>query len=186
MGEMRSAWEDGELPGNVRVGERSVIKGQSAFRRMRSNRDDALVIGADCACDGVQFSIGADGRIIIGDHCYLSSVVLMAELEIRIGSFVMIGWNTAIADSDFHPLGPALRIADAVACSPLGEGAARPKIEKRGVVIGDDVWIGANCTILKGVHIGSGAFIEPGSVVTRDVAARVRVLGNPAQVIGEV
>jgi acetyltransferase-like isoleucine patch superfamily enzyme len=53
-------------------------------------------------------------------------------------------------------------------------------------VIDDDVWIGPNATILKGVHIGRGAFIEAGSLVTRDVPARARVLGNPAQVIGEV
>jgi acetyltransferase-like isoleucine patch superfamily enzyme len=48
------------------------------------------------------------------------------------------------------------------------------------------VWIGPNATILKGVCIGAGAFIEPGSMVTRDVPARARVMGNPAQIIGEV
>jgi acetyltransferase-like isoleucine patch superfamily enzyme len=54
------------------------------------------------------------------------------------------------------------------------------------VIIEDDVWIGPNVTILKGVRIGAGAFIEPGSLVTRDVPPRARVLGNPAQVVGEV
>jgi acetyltransferase-like isoleucine patch superfamily enzyme len=50
----------------------------------------------------------------------------------------------------------------------------------------DDVWIGPNATILKGVHIGAGAFIEAGALVVRDVPRRARVMGNPAQVIGAV
>ena len=54
------------------------------------------------------------------------------------------------------------------------------------MIIDDDVWIGPNAAVLKGVHIGAGAFIEAGSLVTRDVPPRARVLGNPAQVIGEM
>ena len=57
---------------------------------------------------------------------------------------------------------------------------------RRPVIIEDDVWIGPNAAILKGVRVGAGAFIEAGSLVTRDVPPRARILGNPAQVIGEV
>ena len=92
--------------------------------------------------------------------------------------------NTTIADTDFHPLSPAARIRDAVACSPLGNKRRRPAIAKEPVVIEDDVWIGPSVTILKGVRIGAGSFIEPGALVTRSVPPRSRVLGNPAQVIG--
>jgi acetyltransferase-like isoleucine patch superfamily enzyme len=52
-------------------------------------------------------------------------------------------------------------------------------------VIEDDVWIGPNATILKGVRLGAGAWIEPGSLVARDVPPGSRVLGNPAQIVGE-
>ncbi len=121
----------------------------------------------------------------IGNYCYFTNAILMCEQEIRIGSYVMMGWNTAIADSDFHPLEPALRLADALAFSPLGEGRPRPAVVCRPVVIEDGVWIGPNATILKGVHIGAGAFIEPGSLLTSDVPARARVLGNPARIIGQ-
>lgn len=117
----------------------------------------------------------------MGDYCCFTDAVLLAEGEVQIGSFVMIGWNATVADSDFHPVAPALRIADAVACSPLGGGRPRPPVAVAPVVIGDDVWIGPNAVILKGVHIGAGAFIEPGSVVTSDVAPGVRVRGNPAR-----
>jgi acetyltransferase-like isoleucine patch superfamily enzyme len=98
----------------------------------------------------------------------------------------VIGWNAAIADTDFHPLAPAQRVADAVACSPLGKGRRRPEVARRPVVIEDDVWIGPNATILKGVRIGAGAWIEAGSLVTREVTPRSRVLGNPAQIIAQV
>jgi maltose O-acetyltransferase len=54
------------------------------------------------------------------------------------------------------------------------------------VVIEDEVWIGYNATILKGVHIGKGAMIAPGAVVVRDVPAGTLVAGNPAVAIREL
>jgi acetyltransferase-like isoleucine patch superfamily enzyme len=107
-------------------------------------------------------------------------------LELSFGNYVVIGWNTTIADTDFHPIAPAQRIADAIACSPLGKNLVRPEIIRKKVNIEDDVWIGPNATILKGVNIGAGAFIEPGTLVVRDVPPRARVAGNPAQIIGKV
>ena len=176
----------GVPPANVRLGPNTLVTGDLSFKRFRNNEPDALVIGANCTMDGVHFALGEKGRVQIGDYCYFTNAVLLCELEMRIGDYVVIGWNATIADTDFHPLKPAERIADAIACSPLGQGRARPEIPKRPVTIEDDVWIGPNATILKGVRIGTGAFIEAGSLVTRDVPARARIMGNPAQVIGEV
>lgn len=178
-----SGWGRGELPANVRLGEESKIVGRDAFRRFLSQRDDALVIGKCSLADGVNFAVGAQGRIAIGDFCYLSACTLLAEDEVRIGDHVMIGWGTTISDSDFHPLDPAERIRDAIALSPIPEGTLRPRIEARPVAIGDDVYIGPACTILKGITIGRGAFVEPGSVVTRDVPAQAHVRGNPAIIV---
>jgi acetyltransferase-like isoleucine patch superfamily enzyme len=179
-------WTDGVLPANVRAGADTVITGEFTFKRLHSRRDPALVIGARCTMDGVHFAIGPEGRIEIGDYCYFTSAVLLCELELVIGRYVLIGWNATIADADFHPLAPAERVADAVACSPLGKGLRRPETARRPVVIEDGAWIGPAATILKGVRIGAGAVVEPGALVTRDVPPRARVLGNPAQVIGEV
>jgi len=168
------------------VGTNSLITGDLAFKRFHATQDEALVIGAHCTMDGVHFDLGHGGRMRIGDYCYFTNAVLLCELEIVIGNYVLIGWNTTITDTDFHPIAPAERIADAIACSPLGKGHARPSVARKPVVIEGDVWIGPNVAIMKGVRIGAGAVIEPGSVVTRDVPARARVLGNPAQVIGQV
>src|SRR5258708_23018902 len=179
-------WIDGPLPDNVQLGINTIISNPDAFKRFRSRIPRALTIGSNSTMDGVQFALGEQAHVEIGDFCYFCNVVLLSELLLQIGSYVMIGWNTTVADTDFHPLAPALRLTDAVACSPLGKGAPRPEIVRRPVIIENDVWIGANATILKGVRLGAGAFVEPGALVPRDVAARKRVAGNPAQVIGEV
>lgn len=177
-------WVGGTPPGNVRLGAGTLVSGELAFKRFHSQHPEALSIGAQCTMDGVQFALGNHGRMTIGDFCYFTNAVLLCELRVEIGRFVVIGWNATIADSDFHPLAPAERIADAIACSPLGAGRPRPPIEARPVVIEDDVWIGPNATILKGVRIGAGAWVEPGAMVLRDIPANARVLGNPALVVG--
>jgi acetyltransferase-like isoleucine patch superfamily enzyme len=179
-------WTEGALPPNVRVGCGTVITTGHVFKRFRSIREPALVIGTNCTMDGVHFAIGKNGLVTIGDYCYFTNATLLCEMELHIGNYVVIGWNASIADTDFHPIEPAERIADAIACSPLGKGRPRPEVARRSVIIEDDVWIGPNATILKGVRIGSGSLIEAGSLVTRDVPPRSRVLGNPAQIVGQV
>jgi len=178
-------WLHGTVPRNVVLGPDTVITGDLAFKRFHTRVPDALRIGAHGTMDGVHFDLGENGRVAIGDYCYFTNVVLLCELEVRIGNYVVIGWNTTLADSDFHPIAPALRVADAFACSPLGKGRPRPPVACKAIIIDDDVWIGPNATILKGVRIGAGAWIEPGSMITRDVPPGARVMGNPAQVIGE-
>jgi acetyltransferase-like isoleucine patch superfamily enzyme len=167
------------------VGRNTIITAEFAFKRFHSFRDPALLIGNHCTMDGVHFAVGEQGRVEIGDYCYFTNAVLLCEESLRIGNYVVIGWNATIIDTDFHPISPAERIADALACSPLGRLRSRPPISKMPVVIEDDVWIGPNATILKGVCVRTGAFIEAGAVVTRDVPARCRVVGNPAQIIEE-
>ena len=177
-------WADGQLPPNALIGEGTLLRGDHSFHRFRSKLESALVIGRHCTMEGVHFALGEAARVRIGDYCCFSNSLLLCELELRIGNFVMMGWNSTIADSDFHPISPALRVADAIACSPLAGGRRRPPIATQAVIIEDDVWIGPNATILKGVRVGAGAFIEPGALVTRDIPPGARVLGNPAQIIG--
>ena len=145
-----------------------------------------MVIGDNSTFNGVSFAIGKDGMVAVGNYCLFSGAVLLCECEIKIGNFVSLGWNATIADSDFHPIESAQRMEDAIACSNIGNGRPRPPVLTRPVVIEDDVWIGPNATILKGVRIGAGSFIEPGSLVTRDIPPGSRVIGNPARIVGGV
>lgn len=178
-------WTNGMLPDHVQIGANSVITGDNAFKRFCSNQNNALAIGKHCTLDGMQFSIGQKGTVQIGNYCDFTSVILLCELRLEIGNYVSIGWNCTIADSDFHPVEPDIRIRDSIALSPLGDTTKRPEVECKPVVIGDDVFIGPNAAILKGVTVGPGSFIEPGSIVTKDIPQGSKVAGNPARVVGK-
>ena len=174
-------------PANVKIGDNTIIQSEKrCWLRFYSQLNPALTIGNDCTIYGVHFALGKEAKMKIGNYCYIHHSIFLCEEELYLGNFVVIAPGVTIADSDFHPIAPAARIADAVALSPLGNKQARPQIIKKPVIIEDDVWIGPNATILKGVRIGTGAFIEAGSLVTRDIPPRARVLGNPARVVGKV
>jgi acetyltransferase-like isoleucine patch superfamily enzyme len=89
-------------------------------------------------------------------------------------------------DSDFHPLNPVERVRDAISLSSLAGETGRPTWSTRPVVIEDDVWIGPNALILKGIRIGAGAMVEAGAVVTSNVDPGTRVMGNPARLSSDV
>ena len=110
-------------------------------------------------------------RIEIGDDCGLTGTAIVASERVAIGDRVLIGSNTTIVDSDFHALTPAERRLG-------GDHAAA-----REVVIEDDVFVGMQCIVLKGVRIGCGSVVGAGSIVTRDVPPGVIAAGNPARVV---
>jgi acetyltransferase-like isoleucine patch superfamily enzyme len=181
-------WTDGDLPANARVGEGTLITGPDAFKRFHTTRDPGLVIGSHCTMDLTHFSFQPAGQVVIGDFCVLASTVLMCEDSITIGNHVAIGWNSYVLDADFHPMEPVQRLADVFSISGPGvaAGLPRPIVPTAPVVIEDDVWIGPGCMVLKGVRVGAGSFVEPGSVLTAEVPPRSRVSGNPAKIIGTV
>jgi acetyltransferase-like isoleucine patch superfamily enzyme len=181
-------WTDGTLPRSVRLGAGTVITGPDAFKRYRTTKEPGLDIGENCTMDLTHFSFQPDAQVTIGDHCVFASTVLLCEERITIGNRVAIGWNSYVLDADFHPMEPVQRLADVFSISGAGvsAGMPRPTVPTAPVVIEDDVWIGPGCMVFKGVRIGAGSFIEPGSVLTQDVPPRSRVMGNPAKIIGTV
>ena len=116
----------------------------------------------------------AGAQLIIGDEFGMTGGSIVCDERITIGNRVWVGANAVITDTDFHPLDPQLR-------------RARPLDAKTAPVeIANDVFIGMNALILKGVHIAERAVVGAGSVVSRDVPEGAIVGGNPARVIGEV
>jgi len=59
-------------------------------------------------------------------------------------------------------------------------------VAKKEVILEDNVWVGANAIILKGVRIGKNSVIGAGSVVTKDVPSNVVVAGNPAKIVRDM
>ena len=105
-------------------------------------------------------------KLIIGKFCQIASGV----------EFIMNGANhqmNAVTTFPFYTLEGWNIEAPAIEDLPL----------KGDTIIGNDVWIGQNATILPGVHIGDGAIIGANSVVGSDVEAYTIVAGNPARLI---
>ncbi|MBA2745288.1 MAG: acyltransferase [Flavisolibacter sp.] len=174
-------WFVGTIPSNIEVGENTVVESSFSFQYFFSSLPVALKVGNNVTLWRTAISTEEKGMIEIGDFSYLTNASLVCAEKITIGKRVFIAGGVTIADSDFHPLDPALRLADTIALSPIGNPKDRPVMRSVPVVIGDDVWIGFNATILKGVRIGAGAIIQPGALVTDDVDAGVTVSGNPAK-----
>jgi acetyltransferase-like isoleucine patch superfamily enzyme len=110
----------------------------------------------------------------IGNNFAMTGGSICAAEKITIGDNVVVGANCTIVDTDFHPVSAELR-------------RSQPQVaDTAPVCIGDDIFIGMNSLILKGVTVGSGSVIGAGSVVTHDVPSHVVVGGNPARILKEL
>jgi acetyltransferase-like isoleucine patch superfamily enzyme len=179
-------WDYSSLPANVRVGPGCWLERRDSFVRFRSQRDPGLVLGERVRVyTWTTFNVEPTGYIEVGDDSVLVGPVFMCAERIVLGRNVTISYHVTIADSDFHPSDPDLRIRDAIASSPRGDRRQKPALVSRPVTIGDDVCIGVGAIVLKGVHIGAGARIHAGAVVTRDVPPGAVFAGNPARPLEE-
>ena len=174
-------WYPGTIPINIKVGENSVIDSSFCFKHFFSTLPVGLQVGDNVTLWRTALSTEENGMISIGNYSYITNASLVSSEKIWIGKRVFMAGGVTIADSDFHPLNPAARLQDTIALSTIGNNKRRPQIKSKPVIIEDDVWIGFNATILKGVTIGEGAVINPGAVVVEDVAPHTTVAGNPAK-----
>lgn len=117
---------------------------------------------------GVHFGSGA--IVSIGDYSGLG-INCRINGPVMIGKDVMMGPDVMIVARNhrFDRVDIPMRLQ--------GEGKPKP------VIIDDDVWIGARVILLPGIHIGTGAVIGAGAVVTKDVQNYAIVGGNPARLI---
>ena len=150
-------------------------------------------------------------HVVVHSTAFLaSSAHLFAEpgRTIRIASRAAIGAETFVhgplllgEDSSINPrcyldggragivIGANVRIATGVRMFAFDHGMAPTElireqpVRSRGILIGDDVWIGAGAQLTDGVRIHDGAVVAMGAVVTRDVASGEVVAGVPARVI---
>ena len=167
-------------PYNCMAQELDAIRRETAFRYRRFNRAEeeqqqlALlkeIVGelAENAfiCPPLYCTYGR--HIHLGERSYINmGATLLDNAPIRIGADVMIGPNVQIYTAA-HALDADERIQ--------GVETALP------VTIEDRVWIGGGAILLPGITIGREAIVGAGAVVTRDVPAGARVVGNPARIL---
>lgn len=114
----------------------------------------------------------AVGDVVIGDHTRIGIHCTVIG-PVTIGSHVNLAQGITVTALNHNFSDPSLRIDE--------QG-----VSTKAVVIGDDVWIGANAVILPGVTIGSHVVVAAGAVVTKDVPANTLVGGVPAKVIKQL
>jgi acetyltransferase-like isoleucine patch superfamily enzyme len=173
-------WYNFPIPLNIQVGENTVIDSSSCFKKYFSELQVGLKLGSNVTLQSPALGIEKNGYVEIGDYSYISSACIAAYYKIIIGRYVYIAGGVTIVDTDFHPLDPSSRILDTVAVSTVGDKSRRPHFDSAPVIIEDEVWIGFNATILKGVTIGKHSIIQPGAVVSKNVPPDSIVSGNPA------
>ena len=149
-----------------------------------------LSIGSDSIVAGNFIFESEQGKITIGNHSYIGGGAYISRSSITIGNNVTIAWGGTVYDHDSHSLDFMDRrkdIDNELNDIRNGRNFIQNKdwrnVNSRPIVIKDDVWIGMNVIILKGVTIGEGAIVGAGSVVTKDVPAWTVVAGNPAKVV---
>ena len=181
-------WWPHPIPDNVTWGEGLYAETAQMFRFMRSKRQPAIELGKHVSLyAGVSFALGENGTCKIGDFTLLNGALIMADERIEIGSHVLVSWNVGIADSDFHPIDAAQRRIDTLALAPFyKDRPPRPVLKTAPVIIGDNVWIGMNAVILKGVIIGENSIVAAGAVVSKSVPPNVVVAGNPAVIVKQL
>lgn len=141
----------------IRYGKSAHIAILQAMEKVNLEKDKeaSIILGEKTQNRGYLY-LGCKGKGVleIGSHCFFninSSITCMKY--IKIGDYCKFGNNLVIVDHD-HDF--------------KGTGEEFPA---EGIEIGDHVWVGAGCIILKGVKIGDYAVIAAGSVVRKDVPA---------------
>lgn len=115
-----------------------------------------------------EIMVHKSGKLKIGNNTYINGALIDCSSQITIGNDCAIAGGVKIMDNTWHPIS----YIDGNYSSGISP-----------IHIGNKVWIATNALILKGVHIGDGAIIAAGAVVTKDVPARCIVAGVPAKVI---
>jgi len=121
---------------------------------------------------GCKINVGEKGKLTFGENFNMSTeVAIVAEKQITIGNNSGISWESLVMDTDFHHI-----------FDETGQVFNHPK----EVIIGDNVWVGCRCTILKGANLPDGSIIAAGSLVTKKLVGNNSIFGgNPMRVLKE-
>lgn len=145
------------LAGLRSAGERSFVSPLAAIHQAD------LTVGADSY---LAAHVYLTGEVQLGDHTSLNPYAVVRG-PVRLGCGVRVGAHASLVGFN-HATDP-------------GTPIHRQPLVAKGIVVGDDVWIGSNAIVLDGVTIGDHSIIGAGAVVTKDVPAWSVMVGNPAR-----
>lgn len=147
-------------------------------------KKENVILYSNCDIFGSLISCGK-GKIILHEWVHLGAhSVLNAVNLIEIGRDTTISYNVTIQDSNSHPINPEDR---RYIWHTAHGSRERSNLYSANapIIIGENVWIGQNARICKGVRIGDNAIVAACAVVTHNVPANSIVAGNPAKIVKE-
>lgn len=155
----------------IRYGKRCslyVVNSLRGTTKVDLQTNATLKIGNFLMTQGpLYLKILVNGKVKIGNNVFFNhNCSITAADSVIIGNNVTIANNVVIVDHD--------HVMDS-------RGVVQNELSTMPVVIEDNSWIAANVTITKGVHIGTGAVVAAGAVVTHDVPAHTIFAGVPAK-----
>jgi acetyltransferase-like isoleucine patch superfamily enzyme len=150
------------------------------IRKLRS----AMRIGEHSLIAGDLLTFAHGGEIFIGDWCYVGAGSrIWSAASIQIGNRVLISHGVNVHDCDSHPKDPLQRHRQFVEIATTGHPGSMGSVTSAPIVIEDDVWIGFNATIMKGVTIGKRSIVAAGTLLTKSVPADSVVIANSVRQI---
>lgn len=171
------------------IGAGSVIGRNVTLRSPAQVRLGANVMIDDlCVLDAK----GQGSEIVLGNQILVgrNTILSCTDGTIRMGDFISMGPSCYLVSKSHIEIGSNVSFGPGTQMLAGGhafEDPDTPVIHQtrvhKGITVGDNVWFGANVTILDGVAIGQDAIVGAGSVVSKDVPEYAVVLGNPARVI---
>jgi acetyltransferase-like isoleucine patch superfamily enzyme len=129
------------------------------------------IIGEQCWLN-VNYCSKGEIAIIIGDNCFIGRRnTISSGKSVVIKDYCLTGPNVGIFDSDH------------IISDPMKPYVSTGATLDKSVIIGVNVWIGANAVVLAGINIGHGSIIGAGSIVNKDIPPFSIAVGNPIKVI---
>lgn len=122
---------------------------------------------------GSRIVVAESGIVDLGEHFAISAYsFIYCYKSIKLGNNIQLSWNDLLMDSDSHAI--------------YDEHGVRFN-ENKGIEIGDNVWVGCDCKILKGAVIPSNCVIGANSVVTSaSIDANTLAIGSPAKSVKKI
>lgn len=170
-------------------------------RNVRLRFADNIRLGHGCYLDeGVYIhacpsgvKIGSNTLVMHGAILHVYNFRDLPNAGIQLGKDCLIGEYTVIRGQGGVTIGDRVYtspMTQLIAVNHVFNDPSQPFVEQgitaEGIVVEDDVWLGANAVVTDGVHIGKGSVVAAGAVVTQDVPPHTVVAGVPARVVKEI
>jgi len=159
-------------PHKISLGTNCFID-DNAVLDAKGEKNQGLQVGANVYIGRNTILSCKEGSIWIDDYCNISAnCSLLSETEIRLGKFCFLAGHCYLVAGGNHSFD-----------DPDTPIMFQPSVSRGGIIIGEDVWLGAGVIVLDGAAIGRGSVVGAGAVVTRSLPEFSIAVGSPAQKI---